>query len=80
MKILKQKVTFWNSVLDERRAELNFEGTRLFDLARTGKVERFGSGVQTDYANGEIDGTNGVVEQNPGYQQHDELQVATSEF
>lgn len=61
---------FLNTVLDERRAELNFEGTRLFDLARTGKVEEvLGSGVQPimPIPQREIDGTNGVVEQNPGY-------------
>lgn len=61
---------FLNAVLDERRAELNFEGTRLFDLARTGKVEEvLGSGVQPimPIPQREIDGTNGVVEQNPGY-------------
>lgn len=61
---------FLNAVLDERRAELNFEGTRLFDLARTGKVEEvLGIGVQPimPIPQREIDGTNGVVEQNPGY-------------
>ena len=62
--------TYLNAILDERRAELNFEGHRLFDLARTGKVEEvLGSGVLPimPIPQREIDGTGGVVEQNPGY-------------
>ncbi len=61
---------FLTAVLDERRAEFNFEGSRLFDLARTGKVEAYmGNGVLSmmPIPQREIDGTNGVVEQNPGY-------------
>ena len=61
---------YLNAVLAERRAELNFEGHRLFDLARTGKVEEvLGAGVQPimPIPQREIDGTGGVVEQNPGY-------------
>lgn len=57
-------------VLDERRAELNFEGHRLFDLARTGLVESYlGAGVNPimPIPQREIAATNGVVEQNPGY-------------
>ena len=62
--------TYLDAILDERRAELNFEGHRLFDLARTGKVEEvLGSGVLPimPIPQREIDGTGGVVEQNPGY-------------
>lgn len=62
--------SYLNAVLDERRAELNFEGHRLFDLARTGKVEEIlGSGVQAimPIPQREIDGTSGIVKQNPGY-------------
>lgn len=61
---------FINAVLDERRAELNFEGHRLFDLARTGKVTTvLGEGVQPimPIPQREIAATNGVVAQNPGY-------------
>jgi hypothetical protein len=62
--------TYLNAVLDERRAELNFEGHRLFDLARTGKVEEvLGEGVNPimPIPQREINATNGIVEQNPGY-------------
>jgi len=63
-------VTWLQAVLDERRAELNFEGHRLFDLARKGKVEEvLGSGVPPvmPIPQREVAATNGVVEQNPGY-------------
>lgn len=58
------------AILDERRAELNFEGQRLSDLARLGKVEEYlGDGVNPimPIPARETSATNDVVEQNPGY-------------
>ncbi|HWK05200.1 MAG TPA: RagB/SusD family nutrient uptake outer membrane protein [Puia sp.] len=62
--------TWQQTLADERRAELNFEGHRLFDLARTGKVAAvLGAGVQPimPIPQREVAATNGIVEQNPGY-------------
>jgi len=63
-------ITFLNAILDERRAELNFEGHRLFDLARTGNVATvLGAAVNPimPIPQREIAATNGVVIQNQGY-------------
>ncbi len=62
--------SYLSAILDERRAELNFEGHRLFDLARTGLVDTYlGDGVNPimPIPQREIAATNGAVEQNPGY-------------
>ncbi|CAN5810722.1 RagB/SusD family nutrient uptake outer membrane protein [soil metagenome] len=58
------------AILDERRAELNFEGQRLSDLARTSNIETYlGAGVNPimPIPARETSATNDVVEQNPGY-------------
>ncbi|MEK7254858.1 MAG: RagB/SusD family nutrient uptake outer membrane protein [Bacteroidota bacterium] len=62
------------AILDERRAELNFEGSRLFDLARFGKfVEVLGLEQEEGYRAilpiplREVNATNGELIQNPGY-------------
>jgi starch-binding outer membrane protein, SusD/RagB family len=58
------------AILDERRAELNFEGQRLSDLARTGKVEDYlGTGVNPimPIPARETSATDDVVIQNQGY-------------
>lgn len=62
---------FLNAVLDERRAELNFEGHRYFDLARTGKIKTV---LGVDDFRGvlpiparEIAANQGKMKQNPGY-------------
>ena len=58
------------AILDERRAELNFEGHRLSDLARLGLTGTYlGEGVNPimPIPAREISATNGVVAQNDGY-------------
>ena len=62
---------FLNAVLDERKAELNFEGHRMFDLARTGNtdtildIDDFRSIIPIPLR--ELTATNGAIVQNPGY-------------
>ena len=64
-------VSFLDAVLNERRAELNFEGHRYFDLARTGRIKTV---IGIDNYRGilpiptrEIEAGKGLVKQNPGY-------------
>lgn len=70
-------VTYAQAVADERRAELNFEGHRYFDLARTGQITNVLQPLTSttiSVANScfpiplrEIDAANGTVVQSPGY-------------
>jgi len=61
---------FAQAIADERRAELNFESSRLFDLARTQTVESvLGTGVNPimPIPQNDITVGKGIVKQNPGY-------------
>ncbi|MGB3077111.1 MAG: RagB/SusD family nutrient uptake outer membrane protein, partial [Chitinophagales bacterium] len=61
---------FMNTVQDERRAELNFEGHRYFDLARIGKVsEVIGESVLPVFPIpvNQITASGGAITQYPGY-------------
>jgi hypothetical protein len=63
-------LNFESVVQDERRAELNFEGHRYFDLARIGQVaEVVGENVLPVFPIpvNEISATGGALEQYPGY-------------
>lgn len=63
--------SWMEAILNERRAEFNFEGQRYFDLARNGQVETvLGEAVQPVFPIPlrEITATNGAISQYPGYQ------------
>lgn len=64
------EAAFEQALMNERRAELNFEGDRYFDLAHYGKVfEVLGPGVLPclPIPNREIGASGGLLEQYPGY-------------
>lgn len=73
MKVLAANTSdaeFAQAVADERRAELNNEGHRYFDLARTSKVQEvMGADVKSNFPIPlrEITASNGAVLQNKGY-------------
>lgn len=71
---------FTNALLDERRAELNFEGHRMFDLARNGQFATQVGAIKnsSDYTISDFNAifpipkqeriaTKGALTQNPGY-------------
>jgi len=61
---------FYEALRDERRAELNFEGDRYFDLAHFDMVDEvLGSDVLPclPIPNREINASGGILEQYPGY-------------
>ncbi|MCY7411065.1 MAG: RagB/SusD family nutrient uptake outer membrane protein [Chitinophagales bacterium] len=65
-----QDVFDGNEVINERRAELNFEGHRFFDLAHWGKVQEvLGADVKSVFPIPlrEVTASGGVLEQYPGY-------------
>jgi hypothetical protein len=63
--------TYAQAISDENRAEFNFEGHRYFDLARTGQIANVlgvpASNSVYPIPLVQINATNGVVVQNPGY-------------
>jgi hypothetical protein len=63
--------TYAQAVLDENRAEFNFEGHRYFDLARTGQIANILGVPSTNSCFPiplqQITASHGVVIQNPGY-------------
>ncbi len=68
---LPTEADFIEAVMQERRAELNMEGHRYFDLART---QKYAGVLQTDAFRAilpiplrEITATNGLIKQNQGY-------------
>jgi starch-binding outer membrane protein, SusD/RagB family len=60
---------FENYVQDERRAELNFEGNRYFDLARIGQTSIIGAYILPDFPipQREVTASKGEIVQYPGY-------------
>jgi hypothetical protein len=77
---ITSQADFTSALLDERRAELNFEGHRMFDLARNGQFATQVGAIKnsTDYTISDFNAifpipkqeriaTKGALTQNPGY-------------
>jgi len=71
--VISSQADVRQTIADERRLELAFEGHRWFDLVRTGTVDaEMGETISANYhvfpiPNSEVLASGGVITQNPGY-------------